>query len=171
MSMNATSYAPTCGNSCTMAEFWKDKALHELTAGEWEALCDGCGRCCLHKLEDEDTGELYFTNVACRLLDLQSCRCRDYARRTERVPDCLVLTPTSSVELFEQLPSTCAYRLLAGGPSLPAWHPLRSGDADSVHTAGISVRAKVVSEDYIHPEQLPEHLITWVVPAPRKAAR
>lgn len=152
-----------------MTEFWKNKTLANLTAAEWELLCDGCGRCCLHKLEDEDTGELYFTNVACRLLDLETCRCREYGRRAELIPDCLVLTP-SSPELFEQLPSTCAYRLLAENRPLPNWHPLVSGDADSVHEASISVRGKVVSEEYIHPEQLPEHMITWVVPGQRKTS-
>lgn len=167
MKMNVTNCVPICANLCSMTEFWKDKALHELSTTEWEALCDGCGRCCLHKLEDEDTGELYFTNVACRLLDLTTCRCRDYPRRVERVPDCLVLTP-ASLELFAQLPSTCAYRLRADGQSLPAWHPLVTGDAGSVHDAGMSVRGKVVSEEYIHPEQLPEHLISWVVPAAGK---
>ena len=164
------SYVLTCANSCTMTEFWRDKSLHELSAEEWEALCDGCGRCCLHKLEDEDTGELYFTNVACRLLDLTTCRCREYGRRAELVPDCLILTPSCS-ELFTQLPSTCAYRLLAEGLPLPPWHPLVSGDANSVHHAGISVKDKVVSEEYIHSDQLPEHMISWVVPSPLKVRR
>jgi uncharacterized cysteine cluster protein YcgN (CxxCxxCC family) len=159
---------PTCANSWIMTEFWQGKALVDLTPGEWESLCDGCGRCCLHKLEDEDTGELYFTNVACRLLDLNSCRCREYARRAELIPDCLVLTP-SRPELFAQLPSTCAYRLLSEGRPLPEWHPLVSGNMDSVHRAGISVRGKVVSEEYIHPEQLSEHLISWIVPGRPKA--
>lgn len=146
-----------------MTDFWQRKMLADLTPAEWEALCDGCGRCCLHKLEDEDTGELYFTNVACRLLDLSTCRCRQYSRRVELIPDCLMLSPTN-LELFKQLPSTCAYRLLAEGRPLPDWHPLVTGDVDSVHRAGISVRDKVVSEEYIHPEQLPEHMISWVVP-------
>jgi len=150
-----------------MSEFWHGKALADLTPAEWESLCDGCGRCCLHKLEDEDTGELYFTNVACRLLDLNSCRCRAYARRADLIPDCLVLSPARP-ELFKQLPSTCAYRLLAEGCPLPEWHPLVSGDKDSVHRAGISVRGKVVSEEYIHPEQLCEHLISWIVPGSPK---
>jgi uncharacterized cysteine cluster protein YcgN (CxxCxxCC family) len=150
-----------------MTDFWQHKPLVELTSAEWEALCDGCGRCCLHKLEDEDTGELYFTNVACRLLDLKTCRCREYARRVELIPDCLMLSP-SNLGLFKQLPSTCAYRLLAEGQPLPDWHPLVTGDVDSVHSAGISVRGKVVSEAYIHPEQLPEHMISWVVPGQRK---
>ena len=149
-----------------MTDFWQRKPLVDLTSAEWEALCDGCGRCCLHKLEDEDTGELYFTNVACRLLDLKTCRCQEYARRVELIPDCLMLSP-SNLELFKQLPSTCAYRLLAEGQPLPDWHPLVTGDVDSVHSAGISVRGKVVSEEYIHPEQLPEHMISWVVPGQR----
>lgn len=151
-----------------MTEFWRDKALQDLTPDEWEALCDGCGRCCLNKLEDEDTAELYFTNVACHLLDLTTCRCRDYSHRVELVPDCLVLTP-GQAELFDQLPDTCAYRLRSEGRSLPDWHPLVSGDHDSVHSAGISVRGKVVSEEYIHPDQLPEHVISWVAPGRRKA--
>jgi uncharacterized cysteine cluster protein YcgN (CxxCxxCC family) len=146
-----------------VTKFWQDKSLQDLSSDEWEALCDGCGRCCLNKLEDEDTAELYFTNVACRLLDLNSCRCRDYAHRAELVPECLVLS-TGQSEMFEQLPSTCAYRLRAEGRPLPAWHPLVSGDPESVHIAGISVRGKVVSEEYIHPDQLPEHMISWVVP-------
>lgn len=151
-----------------MTEFWRDKALQDLMPDEWEALCDGCGRCCLNKLEDEDTAELYFTNVACHLLDLTICRCRDYSHRVELVPDCLVLTP-GQAELFDQLPDTCAYRLRSEGRPLPEWHPLVSGDHDSVHSAGISVRGKVVSEEYIHPDQLPEHVISWVAPGRRKA--
>ena len=151
-----------------MTEFWRDKALQDLMPDEWEALCDGCGRCCLNKLEDEDTAELYFTNVACHLLDLTTCRCRDYSHRVELVPDCLVLTP-GQAELFDQLPDTCAYRLRSEGRPLPDWHPLVSGDHDSVHSAGISVRGKVVSEEYIHPDQLPEHVISWVAPGRRKS--
>lgn len=157
------SCAPTCAKFWTVTEFWQDKSLQDLSSDEWEALCDGCGRCCLNKLEDEDTAELYFTNVACRLLELNSCRCRDYAHRAELVPECLVLS-TGQSEIFEQLPSTCAYRLRAEGRPLPGWHPLVSGDPESVHVAGISVRGKVVSEEYIHPDQLPEHMISWVVP-------
>ncbi len=149
-----------------MTEFWRDKRLQDLTPEEWEALCDGCGRCCLIKLEDEDTAELYFTNVACHLLDQTRCRCRDYSQRVELVPDCLVLT-SAHAEVYAQLPETCAYRLRAEGLPLPDWHPLVSGDPESVHRAGISVRGKTVSEAYIHPEQLPEHMISWVVPGGR----
>lgn len=144
--------------------FWQDIPLAELTRPEWEALCDGCGRCCLNKLEDVDTGELYFTNVACSLLDLESCRCRHYAERTRYMAECLVISPTAS-EVLAQLPATCAYVLRGRGQALPAWHPLVSGDPDSVHRAGISVRGRAVSEEYIHPEQLPEHLISWIQPA------
>lgn len=126
-------------------EFWKRKSLAEMDAREWEALCDGCGLCCLHKAEDEDTGELFYTNLACRLLDLKTCRCTDYANRVRRVADCLTLT-ASSVDAFEWLPKTCAYRLLSKGKDLPAWHPLVTRDPESVHKAGVSVRGRVRSE-------------------------
>ncbi|MCS6987373.1 MAG: YcgN family cysteine cluster protein [Sphingomonadaceae bacterium] len=136
--------------------FWERFALAELSAEEWEALCDGCGRCCLFTLEDEETGRLYRTNVACRLLDPATCRCRDYARRTTHVPDCVVLTPTN-VATLGWLPPTCAYRRLAEGRSLPAWHPLVSGDARSVHRAGASVRGRTIPEDDAGP--LEDHVV------------
>jgi hypothetical protein len=130
-----------------MAEaFWKRKSLAEMSAGEWESLCDGCGLCCMHKVEEEDTGELFYTNLACRLLDTESCRCTDYAHRAQLVSDCLRLSPAST-DAFEWLPATCAYRLLSRGRDLPEWHPLLTGDPESVHAAGISVRGKVVSEN------------------------
>lgn len=124
--------------------FWVLKSLEDLTSSEWEALCDGCGRCCLHKLEDEDTGEVFYTRVACRQLDLGTCRCKSYADRTAKVPGCIDLKATPDAMAW--LPSTCAYRLRQQGESLPIWHPLVSGDLDSVHMAGISIRHLAVPE-------------------------
>lgn len=144
-----------------MADFWRDKALAELTHGEWESLCDRCGRCCLLKLEDIDNGELHFTNIACRQLQQSTCQCRQYAQRTRLVPDCLELTPESLPGLLDHLPTSCAYRRLAEGRPLPPWHPLLSGEPDSVARAGITVSGKVISEEYIHPEQYQEHVIVW----------
>lgn len=125
--------------------FWKEKKLAEMTRDEWESLCDGCGLCCLHKLEDEDSGDVSYTNVACRLLDLESCKCMNYQRRKKLVPDCVVLK-VDHLSKFKWLPPTCAYRLLSEGKDLFDWHPLISKNARSVHDAGISVAGKVISE-------------------------
>lgn len=126
-------------------EFWKRKSLAEMTRSEWESLCDGCALCCLQKLENEETGEIYFTDIACKLLDTDTCRCADYSARVSIVKDCLVLS-ADEPETFQWLPGTCAYRLVAAGQDLPQWHPLMSGNADSVHEAGISAKGKCVSE-------------------------
>lgn len=129
-----------------MSRFWEEKRLEQMSADEWESLCDGCGKCCLHKLEDEVTGEVFPTNVACRLLDRRNGRCRDYANRRSFVPDCVRLSPQRLAEL-DWLPSTCAYRLLAAGQPLPDWHHLISGSRETVHQAGMSTRGWTVSED------------------------
>lgn len=144
--------------------FWKTKPLEAMTDAEWESLCDGCGRCCLHKLRYEETETLAFTNVACRLLDLGTCRCADYANRRQRVPDCVQLTPAALREI-DWLPPSCAYRRLAEGKDLLWWHPLVSGDPDTVHQAGISVRGRAVSEKRAGP--LDHHVVDWPGRAPR----
>jgi len=141
--------------------FWESKQLHELNQEQWESLCDGCGKCCLHKLEDEDDGEVYYTNVACRLLNIDSCRCSDYSNRLDKVPGCLSLK-ASDVAKFEWLPSSCAYRLLSEGQSLPDWHPLITGDANIMHRGGMSVSRKVVSEETVHEDDHEEHVIHWI---------
>lgn len=126
--------------------YWEEKPLAAMTREEWEGLCDGCGKCCLMKLEDADTGEIHATNIGCKLLDSQSARCTDYRRRRSFVPDCVRLTP-KLLETIAWLPSTCAYRLLADGKKLPEWHYLECGDREAVHRAGQSVRGWTVSEN------------------------
>jgi len=150
------------------APFWRTKTLEEMSPSEWESLCDGCGRCCLNKLEDWDTGEIAWTNVACRLLDGQSCRCGDYPNRFDIVPDCEQLTP-EVVRSIDWLPPTCGYRLVEEGRDLPWWHPLVSGDPDTVHVAGVSVRGRTVSEEGMPLEALEDHVVSWPGRPPRKA--
>lgn len=148
--------------------FWKAKRLEELDEAEWEALCDGCGRCCLNKLEDEETGEIFWTNVACRLLDPETCRCSHYPNRHDFVPDCVRLDVEEVVsQTYTWLPPSCAYRLLAKGEDLRWWHPLVSGDPETVHTAGISVRRRVISDADVPEDGYEDHLCDWPGEEPR----
>ena len=125
--------------------FWRRKTLEQMTAREWESLCDGCGLCCLVRFEDEETGEIIPTRVHCKLFDAQSCRCSDYPNRHRCVPECIKLTP-HNIEALQWMPKSCAYRRLHEGRDLPAWHPLLTGDPESTHRAGVSVRGQTVSE-------------------------
>ncbi|HHH47932.1 MAG TPA: YcgN family cysteine cluster protein [Gammaproteobacteria bacterium] len=138
--------------------FWETKTLAEMNREEWESLCDHCGKCCLHKLEDDESGEVYYCNVVCHLFDMQRCTCGDYANRATRVPTCAVLT-VENIPQFAWMPKTCAYRLLSEGRPLPGWHPLITGDPESVYRAGHSVRGRVVIEDEDTDLQL--HITDW----------
>ena len=137
---------------------WINKPLTELSSSEWEQLCDGCGKCCMAKLQDEETSKVYYTNVACELFDINTCRCQDYENRTQKVPDCLTLS-LDRVHEFDWLPQTCAYRLRANEKALPKWHPLITGKKDSPHLAGASVKHKAVSIDQAG--ELEHHLVEW----------
>jgi uncharacterized protein len=153
----------------TRTPFWKEKPLEAMSEAEWESLCDGCARCCLVKLEDEDSGVYHFTDVGCRLLDAPSCRCRNYPERQAHVSDCVKLTP-SEARALPWLPPTCAYRLVAEGKDLAWWHPLVSGSAESVHEAGISVRGRVAgSEDDYDISGLMRRIRRWPGRAPSPA--
>lgn len=142
--------------------FWTSKRLDQMTEREWESLCDGCGRCCLNKLEDDETGEIFWTDVACRLLDGQSCQCKDYENRWDYVPDCVKLDPQEVIEqTYTWLPPTCAYRLVAEGADLYWWHPLVSGDPSTVHAAGISVRGRTVSDADYQDGEFEARIVEW----------
>ncbi|MEM9622986.1 MAG: YcgN family cysteine cluster protein [Pseudomonadota bacterium] len=141
--------------------FWQTKALSDMDVQEWEALCDGCARCCMIKLEDEADGQIHYTAMVCHLLESESCRCTRYPQRHDLVPDCVVLTPSQAAS-FHWLPVTCAYRTLAEGRPLAWWHPLVSGSAETVHEAGISVRGKVVAETDVHEDDYEAMVIQWV---------
>ncbi len=141
--------------------FWRTKKLSQMTPAEFESVCDGCARCCLVKLEDEDTREIHYTDVGCKLLDTKSCRCSDYGRRMRRVPDCLKITPRTA-KSYRWLPPSCGYRLLSEGRDLYWWHPLVSGDPGTVHAAGISVRGRVAGpEQDFSDDELAHHLVMW----------
>ena len=139
--------------------YWETVPLEEMTPAEWESLCDGCGRCCLLKLEDEDSGEIAFTDVACRLFDAETCRCGQYALRKQLVKGCVVLRPENLARHAYWMPESCAYRRLYEGRGLADWHPLLSGDSESVHRAGISMRGRVVAEFEVAEEELEDHLM------------
>ncbi len=151
--------------------FWRRKALSEMTRAEWESLCDGCGRCCLNKLIDEDTGGTVFTDVGCKLLDARNCRCTDYANRQRKVKDCVRLT-SRNVRRLSWLPPTCAYRIVANGGDLPWWHHLKSGSRETVHQAGISVRGRVSASEVDVPDaRLEEFIVGWPQKWPKGAKR
>jgi uncharacterized cysteine cluster protein YcgN (CxxCxxCC family) len=142
-----------------MTAFWRDKPLEELSKREWELLCDGCGLCCLHKLDyTQDGGGIVYTEVACRLLDIESCRCMQYKARRQYVPDCISLTP-KLIKSIIWLPKSCAYRRLSEGRDLPRWHPLLTGNPDSVHKAKRSVRGRVIPE--ARAGNLSDHEVDW----------
>ncbi|SEP40075.1 hypothetical protein SAMN04487843_115112 [Methylobacterium sp. ap11] len=150
--------------------FWRGKSLEAFSPAEWESLCDGCGRCCLLKLEDEDTAEIHYTDIGCTLLDAATCRCRDYPRRQKKVPDCVRLTP-EAVRTLTWLPPTCGYRLVRDGHDLPWWHPLVSGTRRTVHEAGISVRGRVSgTEEEFETEELPDRIVDWPGQDPQAGA-
>ncbi|HUV32712.1 MAG TPA: YcgN family cysteine cluster protein [Devosiaceae bacterium] len=144
----------------TKKPFWEAKRLDTMTPTEWESLCDGCGRCCAIKLEDGDTGAIHYTDVVCRLFDDRTCRCGNYNLRSKLVPGCVVLTPKKLPEVAHWMPSTCAYRLLHEGKPLFDWHPLITGDPESVHAAGISLRGKVIPEYEVEEDDLEDHIVT-----------
>lgn len=140
-------------------EFWRRFALEDLPRNEWEALCDGCGKCCLIKLEDEDTDQVAYTNVACRLLDLGTCQCGNYPLRRQLVPGCVVIDPDSLERIIDWMPKTCAYRLLHDGHDLYPWHPLISGDPETVHRDGGTLRGRMVAEYDVDEEDLENHIL------------
>lgn len=140
--------------------FWESKRLEQMTRQEWESLCDGCAKCCVHKLEDEDTGLVHYTRVVCRYLDQNKCRCTVYDKRRRLVPTCLQLEP-GELDQLHWMPSTCAYRLLNEGKGLPIWHPLITGSRRAMIEAGHTVTGKVISEDHVHEEDWPNHIVPW----------
>ncbi len=147
--------------------FWEGRTLASLSGEEWESVCDGCARCCTIKLQDVESAAVADTALACKLLDLRTCRCTDYANRHERVPDCIRMTPESVQDLF-WLPDTCGYRRLARGADLDPSHPLVSGRVDAIHTMGVSVRGRVLPEHAVHESEWEEHVVRWIEPETRR---
>ncbi len=141
--------------------FWQTKSLFDMTPSEWESLCDGCGKCCLQQLEDEQTQELVFTDVACDLFDQSTCRCTDYDNRTTKVPNCLSLDSSNVMQAAEFAPPSCAYRLLALGEDLPDWHHLRRGDSKHMHEQGFSAQDKCRSVASINKEDIENYVVEW----------
>jgi uncharacterized protein len=141
--------------------WWESLSLAEMSDSQWESLCDGCAKCCLVKLEDYDSAEIYYTNVSCQLLDTESCRCSDYPGRHKVVDDCIKLD-RHKINTLAWLPKSCSYRLIAAGQSLPEWHHLRSGDHEMIHSFGASLRGKVVSELEVKDEDIEDHIIKWI---------
>jgi uncharacterized cysteine cluster protein YcgN (CxxCxxCC family) len=147
--------------------FWETKSLQEMSVAEWESLCDGCGQCCMIKLEDEDTGDIAVTRLACKLLDIGSCRCSNYENRQYHVEDCVKLTP-EAVHGLNWLPKTCAYRLIDEGKALLWWHPLISGSPETVHEVGVSVRGRAISEKKVPQHRVASHIAGWIEPRKRR---
>ncbi len=160
MARDAESAGPDLVNAAGEVPFWRRLSLEEMSQAQWESLCDGCARCCLNKLEDEDTGDIAWTSIACRMLDQTACRCSDYEHRSKHVPDCIQLTP-ENVRTLSWLPPTCAYRLVAEGHDLYWWHPLVSGSAETVHQAGVSVRGRTVSERGLPFFEWEDYIVDW----------
>lgn len=140
--------------------FWETKSLAEMTRKEWESLCDGCAKCCLHKLEDTDSGEVWYTRVVCKYLDQEKCQCTVYSKREKLVHDCMVLSLDNLADL-DWMPGTCAYRLVHEGKPLPAWHPLLTGNRNDIIATDNTVTGKVISEEYVHVDGFEEHIIDW----------
>lgn len=149
----------------TELPFWKTKSLQEMTPEEWESLCDGCAKCCLLKLEDEDTGEIAYTRLHCKLLDAGTCRCSDYENRKAIVPDCVKLTP-KKIDEIKWMPRSCAYRLIAEGQDLPDWHHLVCGDRDRIHREGHSIMGRTKSEETVLEEDQLDWVVDWKGNAP-----
>lgn len=143
-----------------MSHFWEDKTLAQMSKNEWESLCDGCGKCCLNKIIDDETEELHFTNVACQLLHTKTCQCQKYEQRFKLVKDCVKVS-LDDIEQFHWLPASCAYRLLVEDKPLPAWHPLLTGSKSAMHAGGFSIRGKTISETKIDPDNLTDYIAIW----------